>query len=129
MNTLNIGFFDSGIGGLAFLQGFQTVLNADIHYNIFYVADNGGFPYGEKTKPYLIERILSLTSSFIEKKQLDILVIACNTASVLILEKLRTMPIAQTVEIVGVVPAIKPAVEQKYDKIYVMSTKSTVSVL
>lgn len=125
MDTLHIGFFDSGIGGIAYLQGFQEMSMPDTNCDLFYLADNGGFPYGKKTKAYLKDRIISLTTTFIEKKQLDILVIACNTASVLVLDILRTLPIAKNIEIVGVIPAIKPAVKKKHKKVYVMCTEST----
>lgn len=125
MNSLHIGFFDSGIGGIAYLQRFQEMSAHDTNHTVFYVADNGGFPYGEKTNAYLIERMLFLSTTFIAKKQLDILVIACNTTSVLVLDTLRAIPTIQKTAIVGVVPAIKTAVEKKHKKVFVMSTKST----
>lgn len=126
MKKINIGFFDSGVGGVAYLNGLRKALGNQVNnYNFFYLSDNEGFPYGLKEKDFLIERVLLLAQKFIRKELLDILVIACNTASLLTVELLREELHKYGIStlIVGVVPAIKPAVESKSERIYVMNTQ------
>ncbi|MGO2167349.1 glutamate racemase [Pseudoalteromonas sp.] len=102
----HIMVFDSGIGGTTVFEHIQQHLpNA----NYSYFMDNALLPYGEQGKQTIIKRLCALVE-FIEQRNLavDILVIACNTASTSALDVLRQFT---TIPIVGVVPAIKPAAE------------------
>ncbi len=95
--------FDSGVGGLSVYDEIRQLL-PDAHY--IYVFDNVGFPYGEKTEQYIIERLTAITAAVVRDYRVSIAVIACNTASTVSLPALRE---AFGFPVVGVVPAIKPA--------------------
>ena len=98
--------FDSGIGGLSVAREIRRVLPAA---EMIYVADDAGFPYGEWADEALSDRVVGLTGGLIDRFVPDAVVIACNTASTLVLPPLRA---AWTIPFVGTVPAIKPAAEQ-----------------
>ncbi len=91
------------MGGLSIYQEIVR-LHPDAHY--IYAFDNAAFPYGELDDQVLIERVHAFLLPLVEKHFIDIVVIACNTASTLVLPSLRH---ALAVPVVGVVPAIKPA--------------------
>ncbi len=95
--------FDSGIGGLSIHKELNALL-PDCEYH--YYADHDAAPYGDKNDTWLNERINTLVSNLNDKLSPDIIVIACNTASTLSLNTLRSKI---TTNIIGVVPAIKTA--------------------
>ena len=112
--------FDSGLGGTTILHEIKRRL-PDHTYS--YAMDNAGFPYGNKTNTFLLGRTV-LFGQLIEKCQPDLIVIACNTASTLILDKLRSQ---FSIPFVGVVPAIKPAAEKSQTKVIgLLATEATV---
>lgn len=95
--------FDSGVGGLSVYDEVRQLLPA-LHY--LYAFDNEGFPYGEKSEEYIVERVVEVVAAITRRTPLALVVIACNSASTVSLPALR-----QRFEfpVVGVVPAIKPA--------------------
>ena len=95
--------FDSGVGGLSI---FQEVIKQSNNVNCYYLSDNAYFPYGELAETLLISRLTSLLSAFVEKYPVDMIIIACNSASTVALQALRNQ---FPIPVVGVVPAIKPA--------------------
>src|SRR5215216_669907 len=95
--------FDSGIGGLTV---HREVAAARPDARLVYVADDAFFPYGSHPEGVLIARVLALMEELIAAHRPDLIVIACNTASTLVLPQLRAR---FTVPFVGTVPAIKPA--------------------
>jgi glutamate racemase len=96
--------FDSGLGGLSVLRELRrAVPQADY----VYVADDAGFPYGDWPETALSDRIAALFARLIALYHPDLAVVACNTASTLVLPRLRA---AHAMPFVGTVPAIKPAV-------------------
>ncbi|MCH7371908.1 glutamate racemase [Aeromonas sp. MR16] len=99
----NILVFDSGMGGLTVYREIRRTLPA---HNYLYCFDNAHFPYGELSEPDLIAACCRLVTHMVAEHAIDLVVIACNTASTIALPSLRT---ALTVPVVGVVPAIKPA--------------------
>ena len=103
VTSKNILVFDSGIGGFSVLQ---TLFKLMPQYNYSYCSDNQALPYGDKPDTYLRARIIPLFRQLIEQCQPDIAVIACNTASTLLLDQLREY---FNIPFIGVVPAIKPA--------------------
>lgn len=114
--------FDSGIGGLTVLREAR-VLMPDRHF--IYVADDAGFPYGSWEEPALRERIVSLFADLIRRYQPQLCVIACNTASTLVLDDLRQA--FPHTPFVGTVPAIKPAAERTSSGLVsVLATPGTV---
>lgn len=101
-----IGIFDSGVGGLTVYQAIKSLLPA-AHYS--YCSDNEFHPYGTKADEAVAQRTLEVCLRFVAAAKLDVLVIACNTASTVGLDLLRAH---LKLPIVGVVPAIKPAAEK-----------------
>lgn len=95
--------FDSGIGGLSVLRHISDG-NPDL--DIVYVADHAGFSYSDWHEPDLIAHVVALMGRLIETHAPRAVVIACNTASTLVLPALREQ---YSVPFVGTVPAIKPA--------------------
>ena len=113
--------FDSGLGGLT-VQREIVRARPDAHY--VYVADDAFFPYGHHTEDEIIGRLVPLIGELIEAHAPDLVVIACNTASTLVMSHLRD---AYPLPFVGTVPAIKPACTQsKTRRVSVLGTKGTV---
>jgi glutamate racemase len=113
--------FDSGLGGLTVLR---EVIKArpDAHY--IYVADDAFFPYGHHGEEQIIARVVPMIGELIEAHGPDLIVIACNTISTLVMSHLRA---AYTVPFVGTVPAIKPAcASSRTKRVSVLGTKGTV---
>jgi glutamate racemase len=114
--------FDSGLGGLTV---FREVLRARPDARYVYVADDAFFPYGGHGEPELVARVVALMGELIGAHRPDLIVIACNTASTLVLPHLRAR---FSVPFVGTVPAIKPACAQSLSKrVTVLGTEATVS--
>ena len=114
-------FFDSGVGGLSVLEPTRALLpNAPI----VYAADSAGFPYGKRTEAEIASRVPALLGRLVERFHPRLVVIACNTASTIALDHVRS---ALDVPVVGTVPAIKPAAElSKTRVIGVLGTEATV---
>lgn len=112
--------FDSGVGGLSVYQEIHQKLP---HENYIYLFDNQAYPYGELDPDILIERVNTLILSLIQKHQIDLVVIACNTASTIVLPSLRKN---LSIPVVGVVPAIKPAAQISNRAIALIATPATV---
>ena len=114
--------FDSGVGGLTVLREAR-VLMPDRRF--VYVADDAGFPYGDWEEAALRARIVELFSRLIAEHDPEIAVIACNTASTLVLADLRAA--FPDTPFVGTVPAIKPAAERtRSGLVSVLATPGTV---
>jgi glutamate racemase len=113
--------FDSGLGGLTVLR---EIVGARPDARYVYVADDAFFPYGHHSEEQLIARVVPLIGDLIDAHAPDLVVIACNTASTLVLSHLRT---AYRVPFVGTVPAIKPAcARSKTKRVSVLGTSGTV---
>ena len=94
----------------------------DAHY--IYVADDAFFPYGHHGEDEIIARVVPLIGELIAVHAPDLIVIACNTASTLVMSHLRA---EYKVPFVGTVPAIKPAcASSKTKRVSVLGTKGTV---
>ncbi len=119
--TSNILVFDSGLGGLTVLREIVHT-RPDAAYT--YVADDAFFPYGQHSAETLVARVVPLIGELIAAHRPDLVVIACNTASTLVMTQLRE---AYAVPFVGTVPAIKPAcASSKTKRVSVLGTKGTV---
>ena len=113
--------FDSGLGGLTVLREIVKA-RPDAHY--VYVADDAFFPYGRHSEEEIIVRVVPLIGELIAAHHPDLVVIACNTASTLVMSHLRER---YQVPFVGTVPAIKPACAgSKTKRVSVLGTKGTV---
>jgi glutamate racemase len=121
MTAPTILVFDSGLGGLTV---FHEVVKARPDARYVYVADDAFFPYGCHGEDALVGRVVPLMAELIAAHAPDIVVIACNTASTLVLPHLRAR---FTVPFVGTVPAIKPACSASRTKqVSVLGTEATV---
>jgi glutamate racemase len=114
-------FFDSGVGGLSVLQPTRALLP---DAPIIYAADSAGFPYGKRSEAEIASRVPALLGRLVERFQPRLAVIACNTASTIALDHVRS---ALDLPVVGTVPAIKPAAEQSKTRVIgVLGTEATV---
>jgi glutamate racemase len=114
--------FDSGIGGLTVLREAR-VLMPERRY--VYVADDAGFPYGNWQEEALKARIVLLFAELLDAYGPELVIVACNTASTLVLDDLRAA--FPAVPFVGTVPAIKPAAERtRSGHVSVLATPGTV---
>ncbi len=118
-----IGVFDSGVGGLSILRA----LRAELPYERFvYLADSGHAPYGERGDAHVVARSRLLSAWLRQHHQIKALVVACNTATAAAIHLLRAEHPA--LPIVGVEPAIKPAIAQsKTKRIAVLATRGTLA--
>lgn len=96
--------FDSGVGGLSVYQEVRRLLP---HLRYSYLFDNARFPYGELPATELVTGCCELIARRVACEPVDLVIIACNTASTLALPALRAR--LGSIPVVGVVPAIKPA--------------------
>lgn len=114
-------FFDTGVGGLSVLAESQKLQpNAPF----IYAADYAGLPYGMKSEAELAARIPAILGRLVERYHPELVTIACNTASTIALDHVRS---ALDVPVVGTVPAIKPASQiTKTGTIGLLGTMATV---
>src|SRR5437763_15409539 len=114
-------FFDSGVGGLSVLAPTRALLpNAPI----VYAADSAGFPYGKRSEAEIASRVPALLGRLVERFHPRLAVIACNTASTIALDHVRS---ALDLPVVGTVPAIKPGAEMSKSRVIgVLGTEATV---
>ena len=117
----NILIFDSGVGGLSVYKEISQLLP---NHNYTYVFDNEAYPYGELDQQVLVRRVQSIVASFVASHAIDIVVIACNTASTIVLPTLRAN---NPIPIVGVVPAIKPASLLANKAVGLIATPATIT--
>ena len=104
-----IGLFDSGVGGITVLREARRALpEADF----LYYADTDNVPYGTKTREQVREYVLD-AAEFLVRRGAGVLVVACNTATSVAVEELRRN---YAIPIIGMEPAVKPAVENHKDK-------------
>jgi glutamate racemase len=92
---------------------------------IVYAADDAGFPYGRLSESQLVDRVLAVMERLVVRCHPDLVVIACNTASTLVLPALRAR---FTLPFIGTVPAVKPAAALTRSRlISVLATPGTVA--
>ena len=116
---MKIGMFDSGIGGLTVLHEALKLLPDEAY---FYYADTDNVPYGEKSTEQIRE-YSEKAVRFLTDKGCEAVVIACNTATAAAASYLRER---FEIPIIGIEPAVKPAVEHNAGKrILVIATSVT----
>ncbi len=121
MTLPRIGVFDSGVGGLTVLKAMAEQLPA--HY--LYFGDTARLPYGTKSAETVARYAIGATR-FLESQNIDLLVIACNTATALALPAIKA---AAHVPVVGVVePGAAAASEVSESRsAIVIATEATVA--
>src|SRR5215831_8873277 len=113
--------FDSGLGGLTV---YREVVKVRPDARFVYAADDAVFPYARIEETALVARVVEVMDRLIGTYAPDLVVIACNTASTLVLPSLRGR---FAVPFVGTVPAIKPACATSTTKLVsVLGTGATV---
>ncbi len=117
-----IAIFDSGVGGLTI---FKVVAAQLPFLPITYVCDNKNLPYGGKSEKEVITCVLTAVKALLKIRPIDLLVIACNTASTAALKAARA---EFEIPIVGVVPAVKPAAALSKSKVIgLLATPGTIA--
>lgn len=123
---MNIGFFDSGLGGLTILKEVTKQLP---QYDYVYYADTANLPYGDKTEA----EIYQLTKAAITKlfnEDCLLVVVACNTASAETIRRLQDTFLLEEFpdrKILGViVPTVEELLESKSKRVFLLATKRTV---
>jgi glutamate racemase len=122
MRRPTIGVFDSGFGGLTVLKALlELIPEADYCY----FGDTARLPYGSKSVE-TVARYAVEAAHYLESQGAQMLVIACNTATALALDRITA---AAHVPVVGVVEpgAQAAAAATKNRKIIVIGTEATVS--
>jgi glutamate racemase len=114
--------FDSGFGGLTVLKEVRAA-RPDAAF--VYVADDAAFPYGRLGEDALVARVLAVFDRLVADFEPELAVIACNTASTLVMAPLRAR---FAIPFVGTVPAIKPAAAaSRTGLVSVLATPGTVA--
>ncbi|MCF0143022.1 MAG: glutamate racemase [Parasporobacterium sp.] len=121
-NTLPIGVFDSGVGGLTVAAEIFRNLPGE---SLIYFGDTARVPYGNKSADTII-RYSAQIVNFLEKQPVKAIVVACNTASALALETIKKQT---DTPIIGVVePGARAALKQSATRhIGLIGTAGTVS--
>ncbi len=125
---MKIGIFDSGLGGL--IIG-KAVMNALPDYDYMYLGDTLHVPYGKRSG----ETVYHLTKNAIEwlfQRDCQLILIACNTASVTALRRLQQTYLPQSPyrdrRILGVVvPTLEEAIEKGHTKLGLIGTQYTIN--
>ena len=110
-----IGFFDSGLGGISVLRDAYFLMPEE---DYIYFGDTANAPYGTKKQ----EQIISMTMNGVDyllSNNIKALVIACNTATSAAIEKIRQFV---SIPVIGMEPAIKPALEHTKGNVLMMAT-------
>ena len=114
----SIGIFDSGVGGLKILSAVRKAYPKE---NIIYVFDRTHAPYGKKSERYVKLRAEKI-SSFLIKKGVKSIIVACNTATTVAIKHLRNK---YNISFIGVEPPIKTACKENDGKILLLCTPLT----
>jgi glutamate racemase len=122
MRHPTIGVFDSGFGGLTVLKALLELIPAA---DYLYFGDTARLPYGSKSVE-TVARYAVEAAHYLEGHGAEVLVIACNTATALALDRITA---AAQVPVVGVVEpgAEAAAAVSRNKKVVVIGTEATVS--
>jgi len=122
MECKPVVFFDSGIGGLPYLEMARQRVAGEF---FIYLADRKYFPYGVKTPSEVLTGVMESLGLAIRRFDPRAVVVACNTASVIALAELRKK---YDIPFIGVVPAVKPAARSiPAGRLAVLATERTLA--
>ncbi|NQY93023.1 MAG: glutamate racemase [Campylobacteraceae bacterium] len=120
---MKVGVFDSGIGGLTVVK---SLLEQKLFEEIIYYGDTARVPYGAKDKNTIIRYSLEALE-FFKNFDLDIVIIACNTASAYAISELREV---SDIPVIGVIEpgvmACSQTITDRNANILVLGTKATI---
>lgn len=118
---MKIGVFDSGVGGLSVGRAIEKALP---EHEVIFRNDAEHVPYGDRQPDELLELVEPILSGLVEDG-CQVIVIACNTVSTTLAERLRTII---TVPLIALEPMVKPAAKQtKSNVIAVCATPTTLA--
>ncbi len=121
MKEAPIGVFDSGVGGLSVLREIRNALPNE---DLLYVADSGAAPYGDRPSQFIKDRAQAIVEFFVAEG-VKAIVVACNTATAVAIQTLRSR---FTIAIVAIEPAVKPAAEiTRSGVIGILATRQTLA--
>lgn len=120
-----IGIFDSGIGGYSVLA---ELFKAKPEATYYYISDDANAPYGPKSDEFITERAILITEELL-RQGVELIVVACNTATASSIDQLREK--FKSIPFVGVEPYLNAyykmpeglAAHEK--KMMVLTTEST----
>lgn len=124
-----IGVFDSGMGGLSVLK---PLLKKFKSVDFVYFGDNKFSPYGDKSEEYILNR-MEFVFDFLLKQNCDLVIIACNTASVVFLNNQARFENFKKVfknRIIEIVTPTLNFIKENVDSnsnVYILATDKTVS--
>ncbi len=113
-----IGILDSGIGGFSLLK---ELLDQNLDAQYFYISDNDNVPYGDKSQEFIYTRMKVLVNELLLQK-VEAVLIACNTATVETIEKLRS---DFKVKFIGIEPYINYLNHTNHKDIALILTEAT----
>lgn len=120
---MKIGLFDSGLGGLSVLKEIDKNIKG---VELLFVGDTKRLPYGSKPKEIIIKYSIEIVD-FLLSKDVDIIIIACNTATALAYNYLKEK---YSVKIYGIIESGINEIKNNYSKetknVVVIATSSTV---
>ena len=119
---MNIGVFDSGMGGLTVLKQLLRLLpNA----RYLYFGDTARLPYGSKSAE-TVAKYAKSSARFLQDRRADLLVVACNTATALAFDEIKR---ALKIPVIGVVEpgAARASEVSRTRNVAVIATEATVS--
>ena len=121
---MKVGVFDSGIGGLSVVK---SLLEHQLFEEIVYFGDTARVPYGVKDQNTIVRYSLEALE-FFKNFDIDLIIVACNTASAYALEEMRAHAHCDVIGVVepGILAA-KNALRDTDAKILVLGTRATVS--
>ncbi len=124
---MNIGVFDSGLGGLTI---FKELLKGLPQYNYLYLGDNARVPYGGRS-PQVIYEFTRQAVDFLFKKDCQLIILACNTATANALRRIQHEYLPKHYphrRVLGIIrPSIEAVTESDAKKVGVIATWATVS--
>jgi len=116
-----IGVFDSGVGGLTVVR---ELIRALPYENIVYFGDTARVPYGTKSRQSVVKFSCEIVD-FLLKKNVKLILVACNTASAVALDSLRKKTRIPVVGVIGSGAAAAVAASRN-GRIGVIGTTATV---
>jgi glutamate racemase len=121
-NDAPVVIYDSGVGGLSVARHFGQMCPSR---DLVYLADNGWFPYGNKGEGALVRRVHHLLDSLASQVMPAAILVACNTASTAITDRLVG---DGSIPVIGVLPPIAAAIAQsRTGRIALLATPGTLS--
>lgn len=123
LQSLPIGVFDSGMGGLTVLKALRDVLP---HESFLYLGDTARLPYGTKSIE-TVQQYAKQMAGVLVKRQIKALVVACNTATTAALPTLQAN--FPTIPVIGVLhPGATAAIHATQNQhIFILATETTIA--